>query len=72
MYEKAIINTDTKTAPWYIIPADDKWFTHLLIGNIISGELEKMNPTFPSIDKEEEEFMLQASEKLKKEKMQVK
>ncbi len=66
-YEKAIINTNTKNAPWYIIPADDKWFTHLLIGNIISEELEKMNPTFPSIDKEEEEFMLQASEKLKKE-----
>lgn len=66
-YEKAIINTNTKTAPWYIIPADDKWFTHLLIGNIISEELKKMNPTLPSIDKEEEEFMLQASEKLKKE-----
>jgi PPK2 family polyphosphate:nucleotide phosphotransferase len=71
-YEKAIINTDTKTAPWYIIPADDKWFTHLLIGNIISEELNRMNPTFPSIDKEEEEFMLQASEKLKKESCKVK
>ena len=71
-YEKAIINTNTKTAPWYIIPADDKWFTHLLIGNIISEELKKMNPTFPSIDKEEEEFMLQASEKLKKESCKVK
>lgn len=66
-YEKAIKNTNTKTAPWYIIPADDKWFTHLLIGNIISEELKKMNPTFPSIDKEEEDFMLQASENLKKE-----
>ena len=71
-YEKAIINTNTKNAPWYIIPADDKWFTHLLIGNIISEELKKMNPTFPSIDKEEEEFMLQASEKLKKESCEVK
>jgi hypothetical protein len=34
--------------------------------------LKKMNPTFPSIDKEEEEFMLQASEKLKKESCKVK
>lgn len=66
-YEKAIINTNTKHAPWYIIPADDKWFTHLLIGNIILDELKKMNPTLPSINKEEEEFMLQVSEKLKKE-----
>ncbi len=66
-YEKAIINTNTRSAPWYIIPADDKWFTHLLIGNIISEELKKMNPTFPSVDKEEEEFMLQAGEKLRKE-----
>lgn len=67
VYEEAIINTKTTTAPWYIIPADDKWFTHLLIGNIILEELKKMNPTFPSADKEEEQFMLQASEKLKKE-----
>jgi PPK2 family polyphosphate:nucleotide phosphotransferase len=71
-YEKAIINTNTKTAPWYIIPADVKWFAHLLIGNIISQELKKMNPTFPSVDKEEEVFMVQASEKLKKEGCQVK
>src|SRR5659263_598514 len=71
-YEKAIINTNTKTAPWYIIPADDKWFAHLLIGNIISQELKNMNPAFPSTDKEEEEFMLQASEKLKRESCKIK
>src|SRR5665811_584563 len=66
-YEKAIINTNTKTAPWYIIPADDKWFAHLVIGNIIAEVLKDMNPTFPSTSKEEKEFMLQASEKLKRE-----
>jgi PPK2 family polyphosphate:nucleotide phosphotransferase len=66
-YEKAIINTNTKTAPWYSIPADDKWFTHLVIGNIISEVLKNMNPTFPSNSKEEEDLMLQASEKLKRE-----
>lgn len=71
-YEKAIINTNTKTAPWYIIPADEKWFVHMLIGNIISEVLKNMNPTFPSIEKEEEEFMLRASEKLKKERRHVK
>lgn len=65
-YEKAISNTNTNSAPWYIIPADDKWFTHLLIGHIISEEMKNMNPSFPLIDKEEEKFMKQAREKLKK------
>jgi len=43
-----------------------------LMGNIISQELKYMNPTFPSTDKKEEEFMLQAGEQLKKESCKVK
>lgn len=66
-YEKAISKTNKKSAPWYIIPADDKWFTHLLMGHIISEEMKNMHPSFPLIDKEEEKFMKQAREKLEKE-----
>ena len=66
-YEQALEHTSTKAAPWYIIPADDKLYTHLLIGRIILEELKKMNPSFPPIDKKEKELMKQAKEKLKKE-----
>jgi len=38
-YEEAISNTSTEYAPWFIIPADDKWFTRLAIGVIIQKQL---------------------------------
>jgi PPK2 family polyphosphate:nucleotide phosphotransferase len=66
-YERALENTSTKIAPWYIIPADDKWYTHLLIGKIILEKLQKMNPSFPPVSKEEEKFMTLAKERLQKE-----
>lgn len=66
-YEKALKNTSTKIAPWYIIPADDKSYAHLLIGKMILEKLKKMNPSFPPIDKKEEALMKQAKEKLEKE-----
>lgn len=68
-YEEALANTSTKIAPWYIIPADDKWYTHLLIGRIILEKLKEMNPAFPSVGKEEEKNMLLAKKQLQKENM---
>lgn len=67
-YEQALKHTSTKTAPWYIIPAGDKLYTHLLVGKIILEKLKKMNPSFPPVDKKEKELLKQAKEKLKKEK----
>ena len=48
-YEDAIANTSTKSAPWYVIPADEKWFTRYLIGNIICTELKKLDLKYPVI-----------------------
>jgi len=66
-YEQAFKHTSTKAAPWYIIPADDKWYAHLLIGKIILEKLRSMNPSFPPIDKKEKELMKRAKEKLQHE-----
>ncbi len=63
-YEQALKHTSTELSPWYIIPADDKLHTHLLIGRIILEKLKKMNPSFPPIDKKEKELMEQVKEKL--------
>jgi PPK2 family polyphosphate:nucleotide phosphotransferase len=65
-YEQAFINTSKKKSPWYIIPADDKLYTHLLIGGIILKELKKMNPSFPPENKKEKMLMQKAKEELKK------
>ena len=64
VYEEAFKHTHTPNAPWYIIPADEKWFTRLLIGKIIREKLKSMDPRFPALDKDEAAYMKEAKEKL--------
>jgi PPK2 family polyphosphate:nucleotide phosphotransferase len=47
-YEDAIHNCNTKHAPWYIIPADHKWFRNLAVSRILVETLEKMDPKYPT------------------------
>lgn len=63
-YEEAFSKTSTETAPWYIIPADNKWFTHVAIGNIIVDTLQKMNIQMPEISRSERDALKQARKKL--------
>jgi len=67
-YEDAIKNTSTKEAPWFIIPADEKWFSRYLVGKIICDELKKLNLSYPKISDSEKEALLKAKELLLKEK----
>lgn len=46
-YEDALTRCSTAHAPWYIIPADHKWFRNWLISDILVRTLEKMNPRYP-------------------------
>lgn len=48
-YEDAISATSTDYAPWFIVPADDKWYTRLVIAEIIYREFEKLKLTYPSV-----------------------
>jgi PPK2 family polyphosphate:nucleotide phosphotransferase len=66
-YEQAFAHTSTKIAPWYVIPADDKFYTHLLIAKIIAEKLTAMNPHFPDINNEEKALMAEAKIQLLKE-----
>jgi len=66
-YEQAIRHTSTKDAPWHVIPADDKWYTHMVAGAIIIDKLKEMNPTYPPMTKEESELMKTAKAKLERE-----
>jgi PPK2 family polyphosphate:nucleotide phosphotransferase len=51
-YEDAISETSTKEAPWYIIPADKKWYARLTIAKIIEATLASLNLKFPELSKE--------------------
>ncbi|HET8948459.1 MAG TPA: polyphosphate kinase 2 family protein [Candidatus Polarisedimenticolia bacterium] len=51
VYEDAIRRTATKHAPWYVIPADHKWFTRLVVAAAIITTLEELDLHFPKVDK---------------------
>lgn len=65
-YEKMLKNTSTDHAPWYVIPADHKWFTRLAVGTIIDAKLDAMNPRFPAVDKETKKELAAARIRLEK------
>jgi len=49
-YEEMIENTATEHAPWYVVPADNKWFTRLVIAAAVTEALRKLDLTFPDVD----------------------
>lgn len=66
-YEDAIKNTSTKSAPWFVIPADEKWYSRYLIGKIICSELKKLDLEYPVISDTERKALITAKEALLKE-----
>ncbi|HKJ42183.1 MAG TPA: polyphosphate kinase 2 family protein [Sunxiuqinia sp.] len=65
-YEKAISQTSNEIAPWYIIPADNKWFSHVAIGNILVETLKKMGIEMPTISDREKKALERAKQQLLK------
>lgn len=52
-YEEAIAATSTKVAPWYIIPADKKWFARLAISEAIIETMNKLDLAYPEVSDEQ-------------------
>lgn len=46
-YEDMLNNTSTNYAPWYVLPADNKWYTRLVAAEILISKLESLNLTYP-------------------------
>lgn len=67
-YEDMIRNTATKTAPWHVVPADNKWFTRMVIAATIVDRLEKLDPSFPEVDEKTLKEMKEARKQLANEK----
>jgi len=51
-YEDMIRNTATKDSPWYVVPADNKWFTRLVVASAVIDVLESLNLEYPEVDEE--------------------
>ncbi len=52
IYGEMISKTSTDYAPWYIVPADNKWFTRYVVAHIVLNELKKLKPKFPPLSPE--------------------
>jgi polyphosphate kinase 2 (PPK2 family) len=46
-YEDAIRRTSTEYAPWYVVPADRKWYRNLVVAQTIVQTLEALKPAYP-------------------------
>ena len=63
-YEDMIRHTSTKQAPWYIVPADNKWFTRLIVAAALVDLLVSLDLNYPKLSKEELKQLDEAKERL--------
>jgi PPK2 family polyphosphate:nucleotide phosphotransferase len=67
-YEEMIQSTSTEHAPWYVVPADHKWFTRIVVAEAVIHALEKLDLSFPQVDKKKREDLKKARAVLMREK----
>ena len=63
-YEQALSRTSTRHAPWFIVPADHKWFTRLVIAELVVEALESLELRFPAVTKAQLEALAEARKRL--------
>jgi PPK2 family polyphosphate:nucleotide phosphotransferase len=67
-YEDMIRNTATKDSPWYVVPADNKWFTRVIVASAVIDTLASLDLAYPRVDKEQLKEIATAKEALMKSK----
>jgi PPK2 family polyphosphate:nucleotide phosphotransferase len=67
-YEEMIQNTATENAPWYVVPADNKWYTRLVVASAVIETLKKLDLQFPDVDDEKKKELRKVRESLLQEK----
>ena len=62
-YEEAIGATAAEHAPWYIVPADHKWFARLVVAAAVAEKLREMDPQFPTINSKQRKALASSSQR---------
>lgn len=52
-FEDMIVNTSTEYAPWYVVPADNKWFARALVSEILLKTLKEIDPKYPELPEDQ-------------------
>ena len=63
-YEETIAATATREAPWYVVPADNKWYSRLVVAGAVVKALDQLDLKFPEVTKEQKEALELAREQL--------
>jgi PPK2 family polyphosphate:nucleotide phosphotransferase len=63
-YEEMIQNTAKKHAPWFVVPADNKWFSQLIVASAIIQALDELDLAFPDVEKEKKKELKAVRESL--------
>jgi PPK2 family polyphosphate:nucleotide phosphotransferase len=63
-YEDLIRNTSTKDAPWYVVPADNKWFTRVVVAAAVIEALADLELEYPKVDDQKLKELAAAKKKL--------
>jgi polyphosphate kinase 2 (PPK2 family) len=64
VYQDIVRHTSTALAPWYVVPADHKWFARVVIGSAIVSALDRLDLHFPKVDKTDRSEFKQVREAL--------
>lgn len=56
-YEEMMEQTSTRHAPWYAVPADNKWYARYVISEIVKQQLEQINPQYPELAQAERDVL---------------
>ncbi len=67
LYEEIIEKTGTKNSPWYIVPADQKWYARYVVSEVVIKVLEDCNPKYPKLPEEERDMLSECRKLLEEE-----
>ena len=66
-YESALSATSTRRAPWYVVPADDKWATRALVADILTTTIRGLDLRYPEVTEAQQEALVEARKQLEAE-----
>jgi PPK2 family polyphosphate:nucleotide phosphotransferase len=66
-YEDMFNHTNTEWAPWYIVPADHKWFTRLAVVTVLYNTMKNLNLAYPTVSEQQKQDLFVAKEELEHE-----
>ena len=66
-YEDALAATTTEEAPWYVVPADNKWVTRAVVADVITTAIRSLDLKFPEVTDEKRKLLAEAKKQLQEE-----